>query len=211
MQSELSGVLRISLPVDFGISWLSRLIAEFAGHYPDIRLIVDINNRWVDVTEEPYDVAVHLGQPRNLDLPMRRFSLLTRGIYASPDYVRCSGPLRSIDDLGRHDCIVTMHQFEEGVWNLNSESDPSTIAIEPRVMVNNIGIAREIVVAGTGIGILPNVMCRNDIAANRLVRLLPEWRGPPLQASATYLGRRRVQRKTKVFMDFLSGHLVTDE
>lgn len=211
MQLELSGVLRISLPVDFGISWLSRLIAEFSGQHPDIHLVVDINNRWVDVTDEPYDVAVHLGQPRNLDLPVRRFSSLTRGIYASPDYIQRAGSPKTVADIGRHDCIVTTHQFEEGVWNLTSDVEPSTVEIEPRVQVNNIGIAREIVVAGAGIGILPNVMCRNDIAAGRLVKLLPEWKAPALQATATYLGRRRVQRKTKVFMDFLSGHLVTDE
>lgn len=211
MQSELSGVLRISLPVDFGISWLSRLIAEFSNRHPDIHLVVDINNRWVDVTDEPYDVAIHLGQPRNLDLPMRRFSSLTRGIYASPEYIQKAGAPRTVDEIGKHECIVTTHQFEEGVWNLTSAVKPSKIEIEPRLLVNNIGIAREVVLAGAGIGILPNVMCRNDIAARRLVKLLPEWKAPPLQATATYLGRRRVQRKTKVFMDFLSGHLVTDE
>ncbi|WP_018699308.1 LysR family transcriptional regulator [Amorphus coralli] len=210
MQSELSGVLRISLPVDFGISWLSRLIADFSVQHSEIKLVVDINNRWIDVTEEPYDVAVNLGQPRNIDLPMRKFSSLTRGLYASPSYIDREGPLEIFQDLRKHECVVTAHQFEEGVWRLGRPEDREPIEIEPRVQVNNIGIAREVVVDGLGIGMLPNVMCRNDVAAGRLVRLLPEWNGPPVEACATYLGRRRVQRKTKVFMDFLSHHLMTD-
>src|SRR5690606_5403843 len=60
-------------------------------------------------------------------------------------------------------------------------------------------------------GILPNVMCRNDVAAGRLVRLLEEWECPRLQAYASYLGRRRVPRKTRVFMEFLSSYLLTDD
>lgn len=207
MQSELSGVLRISLPVDFGISWLSRLIAEFAESHSDIQLVVDINNRWIDVSEDPYDVAIHLGPPRNQDLPLRKFSSLTRGIYASPKYVERAGTLTSLDEIHKHDCVVTAHQIDEGVWNLVGTAAGASVEVEPRTMVNNIGIARELVVAGLGIGILPNIMCRNDLVSGRVVRLLPEWKGPPLQACATYLGRRRVQRKTKAFMDFLSDYL----
>ncbi|KAB2912316.1 MAG: LysR family transcriptional regulator [Hyphomicrobiaceae bacterium] len=211
MQAELSGVLRVSLPVDFGISWLSRLIAEFGTTHPEIQLILDINNRWVDVAEEPYDVAIHLGKSRKSDHPVRTFSSLTRGIFASPEYVARAGAPRTIADLLKHDCIVTEQQREEGIWSFQREARAAATEIEPRVIVNNIGVAREIVIAGMGVGILPNVMCRNDISANRLVRLLPSWRGPPLQASASYLGRRRVPRKTKVFMDFLSARLVTDQ
>jgi len=209
MQSKLSGVLRISLPVDFGISWLSRLVADFARNHPEMRLVLDINNRWVDVSEEPYDIAIHLMLPRNTNLPVRKFSSLSRGIYAAPEYISRFEMPRTLDDLFRLDVIMTTHQAEEGVWNL-SKSDTQWASIEPRVMVNNIGIAREIVIAGMGIGILPNVMCRNDVGASRLVRLFETWESPRLQAYATYLGRRRVQRKTQVFMDFLSSYLLTD-
>ena len=211
MQAELSGVLRVSLPVDFGISWLSRLIADFGATHPEIQLILDINSRWVDVAEEPYDVAIHLGKLRKSAHPVRTFSSLTRGIFASPDYIARAGMPRTISDLRKHDCILTEHQREEGVWSFQRGSRASTDEIEPRVIVNNIGVAREIVISGMGIGILPNVMCRNDICANRLVRLLPTWQSPSLLASASYLGRRRVPRKTKAFIDFLSGRLVTDQ
>ncbi|MBN9587159.1 MAG: LysR family transcriptional regulator [Afipia sp. 62-7] len=209
MQSKLSGVLRISLPVDFGISWLSRLVADFSRHHPEMRLVLDINNRWVDVAEEPYDIAIHLTVPRNTSLPVRKFSSLSRGIYASPEYMAQVDKPRTMDDLFHLDVIMTTHQAEEGVWNLG-RSDAQRANLEPRVLVNNIGMAREMVTAGMGVGILPNVMCRNDVTTGRLVRLFEEWESPRLQAHATYLGRRRVQRKTQVFMDFLSSYLLTD-
>lgn len=211
MQSELSGVFRVSLPIDFGVSWLGRLVAEFAVIHPHIQMIIEINNRWVDVSQEPYDVAIHLGPPRNSHLPVKVFTSLSRGIYASPDYLKRKGSVHSIEDLQNHDCIVTEHQRDEGVWNFLSSASGKVVDIEARVVVNNIGMAREIAIGGLGLGILPNVMCKNDVAASRLVRLLPDWRSPPLQASAFYSGRRRMPRKTRAFIDFLSERLLTDE
>lgn len=211
MQSELSGVLRVSLPVDFGVSWLGRLIAEFAIAYPKVQLNVEINSRWVDVSEEPYDVAIHLGQVRHTHLPVRLFTSLSRGIYAHPDYLARAGVPKTLDDLRKHECVVTEHQRDEGVWKLVGRDGQHVVDIEPRIIVNNIGVAREIVISGLGVGILPNVMCRNDVLANRLRRLVPDWRSPPLQAAAFYVGRRRMPRKTKAFIDFLSERLLTDE
>lgn len=213
MQSSLSGVLRISLPVDFGVSWLSRLVADFSRQHPEIHLVLDINNRWIDVSEEPYDIAIQLTPPRNTNLPMRKFSSLSRGIYASPDYLTGRPPIRNLGDLAEVDAIMTTHQVEEEVWTAAitaGERSQRSLTAEPRALVNNIGMAREIVIAGMGIGILPNVMCRNDVAGGRLVRLFPNWESPRLQAYASYLGRRRVPRKTRVFMEFLSSYLMTD-
>lgn len=211
MQSELSGVLRVSLPVDFGVSWLGRLIAEFAIAHPNIQLDVEINNRWVDVSQEPYDVAIHLGPPRNAHLPVKVFTSLTRGIYASPAYLKRKGTVKNVEELQNQDCILTEHQREEGIWKFIASGSTKIIDIEPRIMVNNIGIAREIAIGGLGLSILPNVMCKNDVATKRLIRVLPEWKSPPLQAAAFYSGRRRMPRKTKALIDFLSERLLTDE
>ena len=54
LQSELSGVLRASLPIDFGVSWLGQLGAGFGIVHPHIQLIIEINNRWGDLSQEPY-------------------------------------------------------------------------------------------------------------------------------------------------------------
>ena len=215
IQTELNGVLRISLPVDFGVAWLSRLIADFAAANPDIRLVLDINNRWVDVAEERYDIALHLSPPRDANLPVRRFSSLSRGIYAAPACLQKT-PLRTPADLGRSDVITTTHQIEEGLWPRvlqtpeEGGSGQATALREPRFVANNIGVVREIALSGMGVAILPNVMCRNDVAMGRLVRLFPQLPCPELHAYATFLGRTRVPRKTRAFIEFLSTYLMTD-
>ena len=135
MQTELRGTLRVSMPVDFGIGWLSHAIAAFAVNYPDIHLVIDANSRWVDVTVEPYDVAVQLGPFPKTQGGTRPLASITRGVYASPQFLeRCGTPI-NIDDFGRFDCIVTEHQRAEGVWNFRSELGAKVINVAGRVTV----------------------------------------------------------------------------
>ena len=84
------------MPIDFGSGWLSRAIASFAEKYPSIDLEIHVNGRWVDVSEESYDVAIHLGPLLNPDVPFRRLSALTRGVYASPEYLARKAPSISL-------------------------------------------------------------------------------------------------------------------
>lgn len=86
MQTELRGTLRVSMPVDFGTGWLSAAIAAFAVSYPDIHLVIDANSRWIDVSVEPYDVAVQLSTLHETHSGVRRLASITRGVYASLDH-----------------------------------------------------------------------------------------------------------------------------
>ncbi|MFG1359572.1 LysR family transcriptional regulator [Xanthobacter pseudotagetidis] len=207
LQTELRGKLHVSMPIDFGISWLSRAIGAFAMKYPDIHLDIEVSGRWVDVNEDRCDVAIHLGRIKNSQVPVRRLARVTRGVYASPDYVRRRGEPTTIEEFAGHNCIVTDHQRSEGVWTFQSRNGDRAVAVEGHVTVNNIGVARELIIKGVGIGILPNIMCRNDVKAGRLVPLLADWESPALEVSATFLGRRRTPRMVRVFLDFIAESL----
>ena len=207
MQTELRGTLRVSMPVDFGIAWLSRAIAAFAIRYPEIHLVIDANSRWIDVTEEPYDVAVQLGALRDMQSGVRHLASINRGVYASPAFLQRQGTPEEIGDFGRFDCIVTEHQRTEGVWTFRSASGDKIIDVTGRITVNHIGVARELVIGGVGLGILPNIMCQNDIRTNRLVRVLTDWESPSLEVSATFLGRRKESRRLRAFLDVMSEQL----
>lgn len=206
MRTSLKGRLRVSMPIDFGIGWLSRAMASFAEKYPSIDLEIHVNGRWVDVTEESYDVAIHLGRLLNPDVPFRRLSALTRGIYASPEYVaRKPGSISLWDE---HECVLTEQQLGEGIWG---PAGKEAHRREGRVLVNNIGVARELVISGIGVGVLPNVMCRNDVKSGRLVRIMLDRPIPALEASATFFAGRYLPRKTKVFLDHVTDFLASDD
>jgi DNA-binding transcriptional LysR family regulator len=194
------------MPIDFGSGWLSRAIASFAEKYPSIDLEIHVNGRWVDVSEESYDVAIHLGPLLNPDVPFRRISALTRGIYASPEYL--ARKAQKITLWEEHECVLTEQQLAEGIWTHASREGQKR---EGRVLVNNIGLARELVISGIGLGVLPNVMCRNDVRSGRLVRIMVDQQIPALEASATFFAGRYLPRKTKVFLDHVTDFLASDD
>ena len=211
MQSELRGSLRVSIPIDFGNAWLSRAMAQFIHAYPDVQLEIDANSRAVDPREDPYDVAIQLGPLKESGLTYRRIATVTRGVYASPEYLARRGAPRSVDEFLQHDCIITEQQRQDGVWAFRNRSRHRFTEVAAKVVVNNIGIARDLAIAHVGLGMLPNVMCRSDVRNKRLVRVLTEWESPPVQATALILSRKGIPNKTRVFLDFLATSLAEEE
>ncbi|WP_315838523.1 LysR substrate-binding domain-containing protein [Bradyrhizobium prioriisuperbiae] len=142
---------------------------------------------------------------------------MTRGVYASPSFLARNDVPENVDDFARFDCVVTGHQRAEGVWNFRSSHSANSpganshgaklIDVTGRITVNHIGVARELVIGGVGLGILPNIMCQNDIRAKRLVRVLTDWESPSLQVSATFLGKRKESQRLRAFLDFMERHL----
>jgi DNA-binding transcriptional LysR family regulator len=213
LQSELRGTLRVSIPIDFGIAWLSRALAQFILTYPGIHLEIEVNSRMVNPRDEPYDLTIQLGPLKESGLAYRRLATITRGVYASPAYLARNGTPETVETFNEHDCIVTEQQRQDGVWNFVNTSNKTKhrlTSVAGKVVINNIGVARELAIGGVGLGMLPNIMCRNDVKANRLVRVLPDWEGPPMHATALILSRKGIPNKTRAFLDFLSSRLTED-
>src|SRR4029453_13956236 len=105
MLAQPSGVLRVSLPVDFATTYLTPLVAEFAHRYPGISFDFDRTPRRVDLVAEPIDVAIRMGELEDSGLIARQLARLPRYLYASPRYLELSGEPKKPDDLVKHACL----------------------------------------------------------------------------------------------------------
>jgi DNA-binding transcriptional LysR family regulator len=202
MQSQLRGAMRISIPFGLGNTWISQALARFALLYPDVKLTIDVTNRWVDVSEEPFDVAIYIGRIRNEHLPVRRLAELPRGVYASPAYLERNGVPRVPQDLLRHDCIALESQLIDGLWTIES-ADEGPTPVVPRMISTDVVVTREMVIAGLGCAILTHALSETEVKAERLVRVLPEWTLPPVLMSATFLERRHLPQRIRAFLDLI--------
>jgi DNA-binding transcriptional LysR family regulator len=207
MQSKLSGTMRISIPFGLSNTWISRALARFALRYPDVKLTVHVTNRWVDVSEEPYDVAIHIGKIRNENLPIRRLVELPRGFYASPSYCQREGVPQSPEDLLHHDCIPLESQLTDGLWTFGAADRGQ---INPRMITTDIMVAREMAICGLGVAILTHAVSESDMAAGRLVRVLPAWEIPPVVVAAMFLERRHMPVRIRAFIDLMAQALRDD-
>lgn len=206
MQSLVQGTVRVSVPFGLSKTWVSEAIADYALQHPDVRLVVHVTNRWVDVSEEPYDVAIHIGQAKNLDIPTRRLAELPRGLYASPEYCARRGvPLAPVELL-RHDCIVLENQVADGLWTLGGERD-NALTFSPRMTTTDIVLAREMAVAGVGIAMLTHVVAETEIRHGQLRRILPNFNIPPVVIAAMFAERRYVPARIRMFVDVMAQTL----
>lgn len=211
MQTELRGTLRVALPMDFGAVWLGYAISEFSRAHPEVQFEIELSNRPVDLLEERFDIAVHLGPLQESRLISRPIGRLRRGVYASPEYLKRKGVPTSIDEVAAHDCILTELQRREGVWSFRKRSRDQTVEIGGKFVVNSTALARELALGGMGLSVLPNLMCINVLRSGRLVRVLTEWEAPSLQANALILNRSRIPQRTRMFLEFLAKTLASDD
>jgi DNA-binding transcriptional LysR family regulator len=203
MLAQPSGVLRASLPVDFAVTYMAPLIAEFARRYPGITFDFDLTPRRVDLVSEPFDVAIRMGEPENSQLIARPLALLRPHLYASPGYLRRSGTPKHPIDLERHDCLNIL---KGGTWTLINREQITTLSIGSRFTMNNVGLIRRLATLDMGIILMPNEIVADDVAAGRLRRILPQWHGKPMPVYAI-TETRLLPAKTQRFIEFLRERL----
>ena len=203
MLAQPSGVLRVSLPVDFAITYLAPLIAEFAGLYPGITFDLDLSPRRVDLVSEPFDVAIRIGESENSQLIARPLITLVPYLYASPRYLEVAGVPGTPSDLERHHCLNIL---KDGTWTLNDGAQTLSVATRGRFMVNSVGLLRRLATLDQGIVLMHDEIIVEELRNGQLRRVLPEWRGKPVTVYAV-TETRLLPAKTQRFIEFLRARL----
>jgi DNA-binding transcriptional LysR family regulator len=205
MLAQPSGVLRVSLPVDFATTFLAPQLAEFSRRYPGISFEFDLTPRRVDLVAEPFDVAIRMGELPDSNLIARQLARLPRYLYASPRYLELSGEPSRPDDLARHECL-RMRTTEADVWTLHDAAETAEVAIGGRFLLNSIGMIRRLATLDLGIAMLAEEIVAEDIAEGRLRRVLPQWQATPIPVYAI-TETRLLPAKTQRFIEFLRESL----
>lgn len=206
LQTRPSGLIRVALPVDFAVVFLSGILAEFARQYPEIRFQLDLSPRRVDLLSEPLDVAIRMGNPPDSTLVARRLAVLRTGLFAAPAYLSGRGTPAHPDELPAHEAL----RYDHAPWRLVERSTGAIreIAVDGRFLVNNVGMARRLALEGLGIALLAEGLVRADLDNGGLRPLLCDWDSAPVPVFAL-TETRLIPAKVRVFLDFLAARLDT--
>jgi DNA-binding transcriptional LysR family regulator len=198
-EKEPAGELRVTMPTDMGLTFLVEAAAQFAARYPGVRLDVRPTNRFVDLLEEGFDVALRLA-PRlqSSTFVARKLSEIEMGLYGAPSYVARRGAPRNTDEASTHDWVIV-----RGLQFPKTLERPKL----PRLVTDELMFAHGVVREGVAIGILPSFLAHQDVASGRLVRLLPRWSQPAGTLYFVYPPTKHLPRKVAAFRDFLSEFL----
>ncbi len=198
------GLLRISAPVSFCLSYLNDALPEFLADYPDIAMNIETNDRLVDVIAEGFDVVIRAGYLKDSNLIARRLMRSRLLMVAAPDYLARHGTPQTPSDLTDHACIAYAYKQVTTHWDfLDPEKGSVGVTVSPRVVCNSAETEIALAVAGVGISGAPSFICHREVEDGRLIPILEHFKLPPIGVYAVYPHRAHLSAKVRVFVDFL--------
>lgn len=204
---ELRGVFRLTAPESFAQLHLLPLLSELATRAPKLDVALVNTDQSVDVVGEGMDVAIRIGRLPSSSLQMLHIAPEHRVFCASPAYIRRHGAPAHPKDLSRSRCIV--HGTTD-LWRCrDEEGSTEEVDVHAALRVNTGDSQRAAALQGLGIARLSAWHVHEELAAGRLVPVMPGWRpGSAGVVAALYPSRRFVPRKTALFLSLVREQLV---
>lgn len=202
--APVRGMLRVTAPVQFGRLHVAPLVASFLDVYPAVSVDLVLNDRNLDLIEEGLDVAIRIGVLADSTLLVRQVGAVQPRLIASPVYLARRGTPRHLTELAGHDTIYGNARPGAVEWRFGRNA---TIRLTPRLLVNEVEAQLIALRAGRGIGRLLSYQVAEDIAAGRLIRLLPGTEPPALPVQLVARGGRHMAPKIRAFLDHAANGL----
>jgi DNA-binding transcriptional LysR family regulator len=202
-----SGLLKLSVPVSFGIKHLAGLWSEFLQAHPQVSLDVQLADRVIDLVDEGFDVAVRIARLPDSTLVSRKLATTRLVLSASPKYLKARGVPKHPSDLAEHDILGYSLLAMGDTWQFTGPKGPVTVKVRPRLWTNNGDTCVAAALRGAGIQLQPTFLIADELASGKLVEVLPKFRASELGIYAVYPTRKFVLPKVRVLLEFLSAKL----
>ena len=204
MQSAPSGLLRISVATDFGVNLLSPILGEFLREYPEITVNMVLNNRYVELISEGFDMAIRVGELEDSSLRARKLTETTKSLIAAPSYFEKYGKPQRIDDLNDHKLLHYANNAASAVWKLTAPSgEKRQVRTAGWLTVNDGQSLLNAAISGLGIAYLPSFLYADAMKAGLVEDAMPELPVEVQGIYAVYPPGRFTQPKVRAFIDFL--------
>jgi DNA-binding transcriptional LysR family regulator len=199
------GRLRISMPRTLGDGDLSRALMDFLNLYPDIRMELGLEDRFVDLVTEGWDAAIRVSALEDSSLIARKLADFRVVLCATPDLLASHGRPEHPSELTGMPCIVDTNVRFRANWPFRDGDRRISVPVSGRVEANSPHAIAAAARAGLGFARLPLMLVQQDIAAGRLVRLLEAHEPDEVGIYIVYPHRERMPAKLRVFIDHLAG------
>jgi len=211
-QSEVSGLLRITVPPNLVEPFFLPAVTEFQALHPNARVAILSTERYVDLLYERIDVAFRIGTLKDSQLTTRKIASYHSYLVASPGYLEGRRPIGSPEELSSHRIVA----FDGGTgpvrWTLRRSSeagpaDPTSVEVLPHLAMNDFAAILAATLRGCGIALIPSILCSDHLREGRLLRVMTRWSSETVTISAVMPGRRNLSRLIRLFLDHCAAAL----
>jgi DNA-binding transcriptional LysR family regulator len=202
-----AGHLRISMPVEFGVSYIAPIVDEFARQFPEVTLDLDLSPRTTNFSAEKVDASIRLGAITEKSLVVRRLGSAARVLYAAPSYLGARGVPRRPEDLAQHDCILQSYMTHPANWELISGKRSIDVRVRGRFSTNNVSMTLRLTEQGHGIAVLAPALAHAAYARGTIRRVLDDWSFPKMPVHIV-MASSLVPARLRAFIDFLASRFI---
>ncbi|PVB61579.1 LysR family transcriptional regulator [Labrenzia sp. 011] len=204
---EPSGLLRVDAPGTLTRVFLLPHLSGFFERYPGITLQLGQSERLVDLVREGVDCVLRAGDPDDSGMIMRKLASLPEITCASPAYLQRFGTPASVGDLAGHRMVGFLSSRTGAALPLEFQTGDrrEEITLPATVIANDADTTHHLARQGFGLIQAPRYRFREDLAAGRLVEVLPDTPPPPLPLAAFYPQNRQLSPRVRVFLDWIVG------
>jgi len=196
------GLLRVTAPLSFAM--LGPDIAAFLLKHAEVQIELVCTDRQVDLVEENFDLAIRAGNLADSSLIARPLGVIKRVLVAAPSYCDQHGTPRTAQDLVKHACISFGSGTNPNLWTLYAQDRRDKkveVRVVPRLVVNDFEMMAAAARAGVGIAWMMASMSADDLATDRLRRVLPSYGSRETPVHAVYPSARHVSPKVTAFIE----------
>jgi DNA-binding transcriptional LysR family regulator len=200
---QARGVLKLNVPVTFGILNLAPLWGTFLSQNPAVTLDVTLSDRVVDLVEEGYDLTVRIGRLSSSSLVSRQISSSRMVLCASPAYLKRQARPAHPSQLTTHTIISYSLLSNGDHWEFTGPKGLVKVKVTPRMKTNSGDTCVRAALDGLGIVLQPSFIVNQHLDSGKLVEILPGYQSAELGIYAVYASRHNVPPKVRILIDYL--------
>lgn len=201
---SVRGQLRVNAPGSFGQVVVAPMLPAFLDAYPDLALSLSLDDRLVDMVQGGFDLSIRvMATMPDSGLVTRRLATVRQQLFAAPSYLHRHGTPRVPADIAGHRIVGFLHADHLTGWDLASGDDSARVAVDPAVRVGSSLVLRDLLVAGQGIGTLPEFISRGPVMRGDLVRVLADHELPARAVCAVSAMRSGSDPRVDAFLAHL--------
>jgi DNA-binding transcriptional LysR family regulator len=173
------GLVRLAAPMSFGVLYVAPLLPDFFRTYPDVSIDLHLSDAQVDIIGDGFDAAIRIAALPDSSLVARRLCDMPIHLVAAPTYLKVHGNPNHPLQLGEHVGLGYSYQLTHDTWRFRKKSgEVATVRPQGPLRANNGEAMLPSLVAGIGLGVLPEFIVRDALKSNALEIVLPEWSLP---------------------------------
>ena len=208
--AEPRGTLRIGASQAFAMRHLIPVVRQFRIAYPQVDIAVEVANKYGDLVEQGLDLAIRTRRVEaDSSLTIRKLAEVDRVMVAAPDYIAQRGLPRRPTDLAQHDLLLYTLSDDWERLHLTQDGEGLILPVTATLASNDGEVLVQAARDGMGITVQPAYIVHADLAAGRLVRILPDWSLPRLTMNLAFPSRNFLPARTRLFIDALTDHFAT--